>query len=525
MNESVRADAGKMPAPPQPPKDAAAVILLRPDTDPKNPEVYWVKRSTKLAFLGGYRAFPGGQRESFDSEVRVRNCDNEERAAMISCAARELFEEVGVLLARGSKTLTVGQRASLFDDLESKRVTWPQLLDHFGLQLDANDFTFVGRWVTPPFAPRRFDTWFFLVDCPSKQEPRVTEDSELETGEWITASDAYEKWQRSEIIVVPPVLHIMKTLAAGLTDDLVERFFSIPEANREPTRRIEFYPNYICFPVRTPTKPPATHTNCYLIYTSREILVIDPGSPYEDEQQVLGQCVDDLISEGRRVREIVLTHVHPDHVAGVHALQDHLHEKHGRRAPVSAHAETAESVKQQFEVNRLINDEEMLILEGEHSINLRALHTPGHARGHVCFHDERTGALISGDNIVGYGSVLIDPPDGNMRDYLKSLERMRALPKLSVLFGGHGPAVANPYEKIDEYITHRLQREELILAIVREGLSTPKGIVARAYADVPPKAHAMAERSVLAHLEKLVEDGLVTQHSDGRYSATASSPE
>src|SRR5713101_1699559 len=99
------------------PKDAAAVILLRHNTDPNNPEVFLVKRSTKLAFLGGFHAFPGGQRETSDAEARVENCDNQERAAMISCAARELFEEVGVLLARGSKTLTTGQRGSLFDDL------------------------------------------------------------------------------------------------------------------------------------------------------------------------------------------------------------------------------------------------------------------------------------------------------------------------------------------------------------------------------------------------------------------------
>src|SRR5437660_2620534 len=142
------------------PKDAAAVILLRPNTNPNDPEIFWVKRSTKLAFLGGYRAFPGGQREASDSEVSVANCADPGQAAMIVCAARELFEEVGVLLARGSETLTMGQRTSLLDDLESKRMTWPGLLRHHGLQLDADDFIFAGRWVTPPFAPRRFDTWF-----------------------------------------------------------------------------------------------------------------------------------------------------------------------------------------------------------------------------------------------------------------------------------------------------------------------------------------------------------------------------
>jgi endoribonuclease LACTB2 len=522
MASDVNSDGHQDSAPPTrasqtTPKDAAAVILLRPDTNPTNPEVFLVKRSTRLAFLGGFQAFPGGQWETNDTEAPVENCADRERAAMIGCAARELFEEVGVLLAGGSQTLTAGQRASLLDDLESKRMTWSELLRHYGLHLDGRDFTFVGRWVTPPFAPRRFDTWFFLANCPAKQQPRVTEDSELESGEWIAARDAYAKWERSEVVAVPPVLHALKTLAGGLTDDLVDRFLSVPQARREPTRRIEFHPNYICFPVRTPTKPPATHTNCYLIYNSNEILVIDPGSPYEDEQLALADAIDDLITERRTVREIVLTHVHPDHVAGVNTLNDHLQVRQGARVPVAAHRLTAESLKNQVIVDRFIEDDEVLELNGEPPITLRAIYTPGHARGHLCFYDDRTGALISGDNIVGFGSVLIDPPEGNMCDYFDSLKRMRALPNISVLFGGHGPAIANPYQKIDEYITHRLQREELILAAVRNGAATPREIVAQAYADISPQAHAMAERAVAAHLEKLEADGLVVRAAPNEY--------
>ena len=189
--------------------------------------------------------------------------------------------------------------------------------------------------------------------------------------------------------------------------------------------------------MRTPTKPPATHTNCYLISGSEEFLIVDPGSPYEDEQAALAECVDDLIrKDGTGSREIVLTHVHPDHVAGVDALNAFLETNHGRRVPVAAHRLTAESLKGHLDVDRFIEDDEVITL-GDDSIGLRALYTPGHARGHLCFYDERTGALLSGDNIVGFGSVLIDPPDGNMRDYLASLARMRALPNLSVLFGGH----------------------------------------------------------------------------------------
>jgi glyoxylase-like metal-dependent hydrolase (beta-lactamase superfamily II) len=117
--------------------------------------------------------------------------------------------------------------------------------------------------------------------------------------------------------------------------------------------------------------------------------------------------------------------------------------------------------------------------------------------------------LLTGDNIVGVGSVLIDPPEGNMREYLRSLERMRALQNLSVLLCGHGPAVATPYQKIDEYISHRLEREQHILRAVQEGATDPKQIVAKVYTDVSPKAYALAERAVLAHLEKLREDGAI----------------
>jgi glyoxylase-like metal-dependent hydrolase (beta-lactamase superfamily II)/8-oxo-dGTP pyrophosphatase MutT (NUDIX family) len=496
---------------PATPKDAAAIILLKHGTDPARPEVFWARRGDAMVF-GGFHAFPGGQLDATDADVPVANCDDAARAAMIACAARELFEELGILAARGAEALTVGQRASVLDDLVSGRMSWPELLAHYGLHLDADDFAYAGRWVTPPFAPRRFDTWFFVAECPRKQRPDPQHDGEFAASEWISAADAVQVWEQSKVVIVPPILHALKTLRGGLTDDLTARFLANPHAHGESPRRIEFRPGFSCFPVRTPTKPPATHTNCWLI-GGAEFVILDPASPYEDEQTALAQCVDKLLAEGRRAREIILTHLHPDHVGGVNALRAHL----GGRVTVAAHRLTAEALGHVIPVDRLIEDDELIELPGWNhvpALTLRALHTPGHARGHLCFYEQATGALVTGDNIVGLGSVLIDPPEGDMRDYLASLERVRALPRLSVLFGAHGPAIATPVRKIDEYIAHRLEREANILRAVQSGAQTVAEIVAQVYTDVHPKALPLAERATLAHLEKLIHDGAVRQNGD-----------
>src|SRR5262249_29308978 len=155
-------------------------------------------------------------------------------------------------------------------------------------------------------------------------------------------------------------------------------------------------------------------------------------------------------------------------------------------------------------------------LTGDPGWRLRVLHTPGHTRGHICFHEEISGAVITGDLVVGIGTVVIDPPEGNMLQYFDSLARLLALPKLTSLFPAHGPAIGSARNKLEEYVEHRTMRENRILDAVRAGAEVPHAMVPLAYTDVSPAMYGLAERSLVAHLEKLVEEGRVTR-LDGRY--------
>ena len=493
------------------PKDAAAMILLR---NPNDPEVFWVKRSMRLAFMGGFHAFPGGQRDAEDSNVRVLNCEDADEAAMRVCAAREIFEEAGVLIARGVERLTAQRIAELRSEMHADRLSFTALLAQEGLVIDAAMLMEAPRWVTPPPAPKRFNTYFFAAwvpACADGEQPTLVIPGELESGEWNRPHEAFDQWRRGAVLLAPPVFVPIRELARGVVG-FTERLFQITPDEQLRTQGIEFRYGFNLVQLRSPTIPPATHTNCYLI-GGEEVVVIDPGSPYEDEQQKLDVVIEKILAEGRRVREIIITHLHPDHIGGVMHLSERFN------LPVAAHRLTAEAIAETVRVDRFIADDEIIdlgggLLDPDLGWRLRALWSPGHARGHLSFYEERTGSLITGDCIVGLGTVVIAPPEGNMKDYLASLERYLELPRLTALFPAHGPVLANTRGKIEEYIKHRLEREALIVGALSDASRTIPEIVSKVYTDVPEALHKLAALSVQAHLEKLVAEGRVTSEAE-----------
>ena len=482
------------------PKDASAVILLS-ETGEK---VLWARRNPNLKFLGGWHAFPGGKLETSDADVKIKNCPDVEIGKFIVCAVREMFEEAGVLLVRNGEKLTRGQRASLHDDLISGRMTFAEILAHWNLWIDATDFQYTGFWTTPSFSPIRFKTRFFLAVCPPKQTPFAAI-TELENVEFIAPEDALKKWKKSEVLISPPVLLSLKTLAET-SDYVSEKLLKNSQSADGIIPYIELNSRTICFPLRTETLPPATHTNCF-IAGRRRFVVIDAASKNESEQNALHDLVDSFIEKNYSCAAIITTHQHPDHFGGEIILQTHLRDKFNLKVPLAAHQATAEKLRGKVEFQKIINDGDVFDLTDETGANfqLQTLHTPGHASGLLAFYDEESGFLLSGDNVINSSSVVIAPPDGNLKDYLASLERLKNLPNLRFLCGSHGSAIFDAKGKIESYIAHRLERENQILAAMKNGAKTVSEITTAVYVDLKPELVFLAEKSVEAHLEKLSE--------------------
>jgi len=484
---------GIPPAPPPPePIVATAVVLHREGPDGR--EVLLVRRGAERRFAGGFHAFPGGRLDPQDASVPVVGATGD-AAARVVCAMRELFEETGILLADGAARVAGDARAAGRRALLDGALGWGAFLREHRLSLSAAPLAAAGRWVTPDFLPLRFDAWFFVAPLPPGERAEIWP-GELAGGGFVPAAQAISRWERGEILLHPPQLHPLRVLAAPGAPALDSL-----RAPPERARRVEFQGGFFLCALRTPTLPPATHTNAWIVPSDGGVAVVDPGAPDPAEQAPLFSLLDALAAEGRRPTAVWLTHVHPDHVGAAGAVAARY------RVPVRAHPLAAGRLPG-VPIEPL---HEGALLGGRFLV----LETPGHAREHLAFLDEQTGALLCGDLLSTLSTIVIDPPEGDMAEYVRQLERVRALAPRT-LYPAHGPPAPDAVPRLGAYLAHRREREALVLAALAAGGSLAE-LTRRAYADTPAAAHPVAERSCLAILEKLRSEGRAREGS-GRWS-------
>jgi len=265
---------------------------------------------------------------------------------------------------------------------------------------------------------------------------------------------------------------------------------------------------YQGLPLRTPTIPPAEHTNCYVI-GHKDALIVDPGSAYPKELDLLRDMLWRLRGSGGSIGAVFLTHHHVDHVGGAAQIAAEFD------APIAAHAETLSRVKTSYEGEALelrgVDEGEIFEIDGDRE--LLALFTPGHAPGHLCLFEQKEKILVAGDMIPGVGTIVIDPDEGDMAIYLEHLSRLAALDPQKTL-PAHGPILDDGRQGIEALISHRLGREAKIFDALSGAFADLMEITTAAYDDVPTMLLPLASRSALAHLIKLEKDDRAERESE-----------
>ncbi len=523
---------------PPSPRPAATILLLRDASG--GPEVLMTRRSLTASFAPGVFVFPGGTLDPADSAPETlraavaRSGQTHDEQAFSVAALREAFEELGVLLAYDSDGLIITQHA--VDQLErDPDASLSSQLAAAGLRLAIDQVWHLRRWITDRDLPRRFDTHFFAARMPEGQQPLADGTEQFEPV-WISPRLALERHSSGDFAMIFPTVRTLRGLADFRTvDNILAELangpawsVSCPRAGMLKGREARYaegdppfgelelvapdgggshaldWQHHSPVPLLrhvwrltapNPGMMTGPGTNTYIVGDQEAgFAVIDPGPDYPEHVARIAALVGD------RLRHIVCTHDHPDHWPGAKRLQ-------AASGGVSHGLPGAgQHFERRFEPDQRLEDGDCLRIGDS---TLRALHTPGHASGHLCLLLEEDHLLFSGDHIINGSTVVIDPPDGNMNDYLASLERLLELPTRFIL-PAHGWVLGDPAQAIRALIAHRLGREtKVIRALAETGPCEITQLVARAYHDVPVMLHQLAQRSLLAHLEKLAEDGRV----------------
>ncbi|MGE0492706.1 MAG: MBL fold metallo-hydrolase [Vulcanimicrobiota bacterium] len=367
-----------------------------------------------------------------------------------------------------------------------------ELYEETGIRLPPGELQPAGLMVTPDYSLLRFEAQFYLAECPTGQTPQMLTE-ELVEGDWYEPAAALQAWEEGHLLLAPPTLASLRAFAAHGFEEGARQLQALGPSNGLPGLAIPMAPGLAYLPLVSPTLPPARHTLTYVVGGDR-LLVVDPGSP---EVEPIVAHLKSL--EPARPLEVVLTHHHPDHIQGATRLG----------LPVAAHPETARRLP--FAVDRLIEEGERWQLG--RGWNLEALHTPGHAPGHMALWQPERRFLLAGDLVSSISTIVIEPGEGDMAAYFDSLERVRALEPRLVL-PAHGPPLGPGSDPFGHLLAHRRKREAKVLASLTQTPQSLEQILSVVYDD-KPGVETIARLALESHLEKLLREGLVVAIDGG----------
>ena len=536
----------------------AATLVLTRDTS-EGLQVLLLQRTWEAVFMPGYFVFPGGavdEQEPLgrehalgpsDTDISQTMSVDEGGADYMLAAVRECFEEAGVLLALDEHGQPLGNNHPAHGDREAVfrgDMSLADLCQKHRLSIPLDRLAYLGHWVTPPGPPRRFDTRFFVTVAP---EGQIASHDGVETIDhlWIRPAAALEEHRNGQRLLGLPTIRTLRVLSSFNTTEALMRYAhanppeSYPDqpwpalkknepvmlepgapaydeaAKLDPegegTTRAEIIPGepvevaagVVRLTAPNPGMMTGPGTNTYILGHER-FTVLDPGP---DDNVHIERILE---FTGGEIDQVVVTHTHRDHSPATAALKARTGCRvYGLTAPAGVSQDQTFAPDSEPAHGDLIHCG---------AGTLKVLHTPGHASNHICYLLTEQQLLFSGDHIMQGSTVVINPPDGDMKAYLEALYDLLSEP-IRYIAPAHGFLMGHPEAVIDYLITHRLAREHKVAKALK-GLApvTLADLTAKAYDDVPAAIHGVAARSALAHLLKLEADGRAIQQ--GEYWST-----
>ena len=527
---------------------AAATVLLLRDSE-AGVEVLMTRRSSTASFAPGAYVFPGGHIDEADEAggriAARRPTQSGVQLTQAVTAIREGFEELGVLLARHADGSPVRMEdIASMDRSTASPVSFVEQCEERQLVLAADQVFSLAHWITDRDLPKRFDVPFLVARMPEGQVPTADESEQFEPC-WVRPADALARHDAVSFFMIFPTVRTLQRLATYASVDAVLQACAPKDGAEKPLwtscpragllrgqearymetespygelalvcpdgqllhaldwqseRAVPLLRNVQRLTAPNPGAMTGPGTNSYIVGDAATgYLVIDPGP---NDAEHIGRIWHATQGD---VRMIVCTHSHADHSPGARPLQALCA---GRPPILGLPSQPTARPASAFTPDRALQNQERLVLTGsaqEHT--LMAIHTPGHAANHLCLVLVEDGLLLSGDHILNGSTTVVDPPDGDMSAYLDSLDRLSDACDthgIEFILPAHGHVLGFAKQAIAQLKAHRLKREAKVLAAMQ---ARPGGSmddwVALAYDDVPPRMWPVAQRSLLAHVQRL----------------------